>query len=326
MVDAIVAATAKWISSQLVDEAEFLYGVEDQMLNLQNDLKCMQRYIQDAEETQLDKKENGQVTIFIETIRDIAFRAEDVIDTYILKVGSDSKFTKFACFACNNFEIHAVGKQIEKIQDDIKNATERIHIFKNPGGPSSSHDQSKPQRRAPESYAHVEEEHIVGLDDNIKNLVQRITSGMEEETEWVVSIVGQDLILCKTFAISIARFSHYSPSSSYAEKLDIALLIKDTGCVLGEVGSRGKAAMVDAIVAATAKWISSQLVDEAEFLYGVEDQMLNLQNDLKCMQRYIQDAEEIQLDKKRKWSSYYFYRDNSRYCFSCRGCHRHVYP
>ncbi|GMH14176.1 hypothetical protein Nepgr_016017 [Nepenthes gracilis] len=89
MVDAITATAAEWISSQLVDEAKFLYGVEDQMLKLQIDLKCMQQYIQDAEETQLDEKGNDQVTIFTETIREIAFRAEDVIDTYILKVGSD---------------------------------------------------------------------------------------------------------------------------------------------------------------------------------------------------------------------------------------------
>ncbi|GMH14143.1 hypothetical protein Nepgr_015984 [Nepenthes gracilis] len=175
MVDAIVTSTAKWIGSQLVDEVKFLYGVEDQLHKLQNDLECMQQYIQDVEEIQLDNKGNGQVAIFVKTIREIAFRTEDVIDTYILKVGSDGMFTRFACFLCNIFEIHAVGKQIKEIQDDIKNAAERIKIFRNPEGPSSSHDQLKPQRRVLESYAHVEEEHIVGLDDSFKNLVQRIT-------------------------------------------------------------------------------------------------------------------------------------------------------
>ncbi|GMH14177.1 hypothetical protein Nepgr_016018 [Nepenthes gracilis] len=98
MVDAIVTSTAKWIGSQLVDEVEFLYGVEDQLQKLQNDLESMQQYIQDVEETQLDEKENHQVAIFVKTIREIAFRAEDVIDTYILEVGSNSKFTRFACF------------------------------------------------------------------------------------------------------------------------------------------------------------------------------------------------------------------------------------
>ncbi|GMH14144.1 hypothetical protein Nepgr_015985 [Nepenthes gracilis] len=94
MVDAIVTSAAKWISSQLVDEVKFLYGVEDQLHNLQNDLECMQQYLQDIEETQLDEKGNGQVAIFVKTIREIAFCTEDVIDTYILKVGSDSKFTR----------------------------------------------------------------------------------------------------------------------------------------------------------------------------------------------------------------------------------------
>ncbi|GMH14142.1 hypothetical protein Nepgr_015983 [Nepenthes gracilis] len=191
MVDAIISSAIKWISSQLVEEAKFLYGVEDQMLKLQNDLECMQRYLQDAEELQLDEKENSQVTIFTETIREIAFRAEDVIDTYILKVSSDSKFIRFAYFRPITYETHVIGKQMEKIQNDIKNAAERINIFKNLGEPSSSHDQLRPQRRVLESYAHIEEDYVVGLDDNIKNLVQRITSGMEEKAEWVVSIVGQ---------------------------------------------------------------------------------------------------------------------------------------
>ncbi|GMH14150.1 hypothetical protein Nepgr_015991 [Nepenthes gracilis] len=187
MVDAIIASAIKWISSQLVDEAKFLYGVEDQMLELQNDFKCMQRYFQDAEETQLDEKKNGQITIFTETIREIAFRAEDVIDSYVLKVSFDNKFTRFACFVPNAFEIHDIGKQIEKIQDDIKKADERFGIFKHLGESSSSHNQLQPQRRAIESYPQIKEDYIVGLDDDIKNLVQQ----MKEEAQWVVSIVGQ---------------------------------------------------------------------------------------------------------------------------------------
>ncbi|GMH14147.1 hypothetical protein Nepgr_015988 [Nepenthes gracilis] len=121
MVDAIATAATKWISSQLIDEVKFLYGVEDQLHKLQNDLKCMQQYIQDVEETQLDEKENGQLTIFTETIREVTFRAEDVIDTYIIRVSSNRKFTGFACLQSNTFEIHDIGKQIEEIQNDMKN-------------------------------------------------------------------------------------------------------------------------------------------------------------------------------------------------------------
>ncbi|GMH14151.1 hypothetical protein Nepgr_015992 [Nepenthes gracilis] len=92
MVDAIIASAIKWISSQLVDEAKFLCGVKDQMLKLQNDLKCMQQYLKDVEKTQLDEEENGQVTIFTETIQEITFRAEDVIDSYVLKAKEQHLF------------------------------------------------------------------------------------------------------------------------------------------------------------------------------------------------------------------------------------------
>ncbi|GMH02835.1 hypothetical protein Nepgr_004674 [Nepenthes gracilis] len=86
--DAVVTAATNWIGSQIIDEASLLIGVEDQIRNLQDELKCMQRYIQDAEDRQGEDGGDGQVAIFATKIREIAFHAEDVIDIYILKVQS----------------------------------------------------------------------------------------------------------------------------------------------------------------------------------------------------------------------------------------------
>ncbi|XP_074274400.1 putative disease resistance RPP13-like protein 3 [Silene latifolia] len=82
MASSTVVSAVQWIGSQLVQEARPLFNVEEEVQGLKYELECMLQYLQDADARQDDKKINASVR----QIRKLAYDAEDVIDTYILKV------------------------------------------------------------------------------------------------------------------------------------------------------------------------------------------------------------------------------------------------
>ncbi|KNA21352.1 hypothetical protein SOVF_044180 [Spinacia oleracea] len=108
MASSAVASALEWIGLLLIQEASTLLGVEDQILNLQADLELMQQYLQDAD----GKQEAREVRTLICQIRKLAYDAEDVIDTYILKIqpkaqrSNESRLMRYVCFMFNSLHIY----------------------------------------------------------------------------------------------------------------------------------------------------------------------------------------------------------------------------
>ncbi|GAB4836863.1 hypothetical protein Ancab_001778, partial [Ancistrocladus abbreviatus] len=198
------SSVVQWIGSQLINEATFLFGVKDQVRSLQADLEYIQLYLRDADQKQALEGGDGPFSIFTKEIREIAFRAEDVIDTYILKVASGdtddgSILSKCARLFYSSPHIHIVGKEIEAIQSDLRQAFDRLQTFGvtrtaalGEGSSSSNPLSLRPQQDVLLTYAHFEDEYVVGLDDDVRNLVRQVTDSSEEESvaAWVVSVVG----------------------------------------------------------------------------------------------------------------------------------------
>ncbi|GAB4836878.1 hypothetical protein Ancab_039543 [Ancistrocladus abbreviatus] len=204
MSESIISSVVQWIGSQLINEATFPFGVKDQVRSLQADLEYIQLYLRDADQKQALEGEDGPFSLFTKEIREIAFRAEDVIDTYILKVASGDTddgniLSKCARYFYGSPHVYNVGKEIDAIQSDLRQAFDRLQTFgvTRPAalgeGSSSSNPLSlRPQQDALLTYAHIDDEYVVGLDDDVRNLVRRVTNSSEEESvaAWVVSIVG----------------------------------------------------------------------------------------------------------------------------------------
>uniref|UniRef100_A0A803MQM1 NB-ARC domain-containing protein n=1 Tax=Chenopodium quinoa TaxID=63459 RepID=A0A803MQM1_CHEQI len=84
MAASLVDSAIQWIGSLLIQEASLLFEVEDLVRGLQQDLELMQQYLQDADA----KQEIKEIQTLIRQIRNLAYDAEDVIDTYILEVAA----------------------------------------------------------------------------------------------------------------------------------------------------------------------------------------------------------------------------------------------
>ncbi|KAL7206867.1 hypothetical protein ACSBR2_019551 [Camellia fascicularis] len=81
---------------------------------------------------------------------------------------------RYSCVFKNNTAIHKVGVEIEYIQTkiaSIKTSLESYGVRANSEGESSRFERQRLLRR---SYPHIVEEDNVGLDDDIKTIVEHL--------------------------------------------------------------------------------------------------------------------------------------------------------
>ncbi|XLR21344.1 hypothetical protein HN51_068108 [Arachis hypogaea] len=102
----------------LVSEVTLLSGVKDQIRSLCDELMFMNIFIKSSEE----KRGDPVVREVVKQIRDVAYEAEDVVDTYVVNVnkqGSRNMLSK--CFHSKDhvMMLHEVNDQITTIKRRI---------------------------------------------------------------------------------------------------------------------------------------------------------------------------------------------------------------
>ncbi|KAF7820490.1 putative disease resistance protein [Senna tora] len=147
----------------LSEEVRLFHGVRDQVEQMQKELKRMQCFLRDAERRQ---GEDESVRNWISEIKTLAYKAEDVIELYALKAahGIIYKRVKY---------LHNVGSEILSINSQISDLTRSLQTY----GVNVIRDREdstfafERQRELRWAYSHILEEHIVGLDENINQVV-----------------------------------------------------------------------------------------------------------------------------------------------------------
>ena len=83
MVDAVLSSVVNNLKSYVVEEVSLYKKVDDDVKGLQRELGKLQRFLQDADTKQ--KQGNEEVNEWVGNIQDVAYDAEDVIETFMLK-------------------------------------------------------------------------------------------------------------------------------------------------------------------------------------------------------------------------------------------------
>ncbi|KAI3942084.1 hypothetical protein MKW92_029657 [Papaver armeniacum] len=191
MVDAVVSFAVEKLGDVLINETIFLLDVRNQVEELRDELRRMQCFLKDADAKQQQGDE--RVRNWVADIRNVAYDSEDVVDTFMLKIGATPKsggvlslIKKMALMVKNLRHLHRVGKEIQAIQAKLKAisaSTVTYGIKELPDDkPSSSID---PLRNY---YPHVQDEDVTGLEEHTKTLLTELLK--DEERRCVVSIVG----------------------------------------------------------------------------------------------------------------------------------------
>lgn len=177
MAQPIVTFIVQSLGDLLIQEAVFLYGVEDKVEQLRTELRMMQSYLQDADRRQ---DEAEVLRNWISEIREAAYDSDDVIEAYALRgrrnltAGTTLNLNlikKCALFIRRFIEIHQVGSQVDNIIERISSITKSLETFgiQSERGAASDSVQGR-QRSLRRSYSHITEEDIIGVDDDVKTL------------------------------------------------------------------------------------------------------------------------------------------------------------
>ncbi|XVF78620.1 hypothetical protein PTKIN_Ptkin14bG0149300 [Pterospermum kingtungense] len=212
-----VGSAVTIIGELLGQEAIHLWGVEKQVDRLQKELKWMQSFLIDADARQ---GESERVRLWVSEIRDLAYDAEDVIETYALRIVSKRKggfsnvAKRYACILKEGWTLHKIRSEMEKITIKITELrgclqTYGINELRDVGeGSSSSNDLRRP-------YPHIIDDNIVGLDADIHKLVSVVVG--EENDCRVASIcgmggLGKTTLAKKVYQHGVVRghFNHFA--------------------------------------------------------------------------------------------------------------------
>ncbi|KAK4562860.1 hypothetical protein RGQ29_005367 [Quercus rubra] len=187
MADAVVTFLLQNLTQLLSQESNLLAGVEDQVKLLKNELSLVNVFLQNTEGKRHD---SGLVKELVNQIRDVAYEAEDVIDTFIITMTKHSKRSKprkVIHFFDKAIALHEVAHKIESIKNLIKETYNNrskygIEIAESSGGDAEAEEILHRRRR------YVEEDHVVGFGHDTEALVKQLIEGNLQHD--VVSIIG----------------------------------------------------------------------------------------------------------------------------------------
>ena len=127
MADSVVSFLLENLTQLLIQESELLGGVEDQVRILKNELSLINVFLLNSE----GKRHDKLVKEVVSQIRDVAYEAEDVIDTFIMtetKHRKRSKLGKALHYFDRASALHQVANEIERIKNVIKDSVS-FHWF-----------------------------------------------------------------------------------------------------------------------------------------------------------------------------------------------------
>ncbi|KAH6763744.1 hypothetical protein C2S51_014993 [Perilla frutescens var. frutescens] len=190
MLDSLANVLLETLRDVLVDEVKFLSGVTDEVKKVERDLRTIHGLLMDADSKR--SSDSRSLQNCIDELRELALKAEDVLETYAVEVESKKegktlkkKLQRVVGILCECYTVHQVGNEIGDIRSRLATLTDKLQSI-NGGEASSIHEER--QRLLRLSFAHDNEPNFVGMEKDIEDLVSMVKD--DEPTHRVFSICG----------------------------------------------------------------------------------------------------------------------------------------
>ncbi|KAI7985527.1 putative disease resistance protein [Camellia lanceoleosa] len=195
----VVSFIVNRLGDLLIEEAKFLYGVSDQVEQIQIELNRMQCFLQEADYAiQSYHHVDARVDNWVAEVRKLAYETEDILETYVIEVSSKrnrrgfrKNLKRFACIFNEEQDVHRLGCEVGAIKNKIIDLTASLHTYglKCIGEGIRSSTVEK-QQELRQSYQHVVEEDFVGFKEDLNKVVKHLVPVDDYTLSRVVSICG----------------------------------------------------------------------------------------------------------------------------------------
>ncbi|GMY21884.1 putative late blight resistance protein homolog R1B-16 [Fagus crenata] len=189
MVDSVVTFLLNNVTRLLVEESKLLRGVKDQVELLQRELRTINAFLQNTERSE---PTNIIVKEEVSQIRDVAYDAEDVIDTFIVKATIHTRrivFGKVIHYWDQASTLHDIAQNIERINNFIKGINDRRSRYEPyPIEKAESGEVAEAEEILHRRRRSVEEDHVVGFSHDTEALVKQLVEGGSQPD--VIPIIG----------------------------------------------------------------------------------------------------------------------------------------
>ncbi|XP_057778261.1 probable disease resistance protein At1g58390 [Salvia miltiorrhiza] len=195
MAEAVVSTALETLRDLLLEEARFLYGVGDEVKELEWQLKEMKCLLKDA-----DRRRHESETIFnwISEIKDLVYRAEAAIErhaayqvTSTRRRGLRQLVHRCSCSLEKCYSIHKLGSEISPIKSRLERINKEMlesGIKKSIINNTDEGESSSANNRARKSFPEFEiGDCFVGMKDELKQLLHLL---VEDEKHRVISVWG----------------------------------------------------------------------------------------------------------------------------------------
>ncbi|XP_058112012.1 putative disease resistance protein At1g50180 [Magnolia sinica] len=154
------------------------------------------------------RRDNDKVKVWVAQIREEAYDAEDIIDSYIFNIEKQGRETSdgfmgsirsFACCIKDIPTIHKIGKEIGDIEirlNEISSNRSYYGIDNIPGCGEASSSSNQSQMSREKGIPIAKEADVVGVEDETKTQVGRLIEG--DARRAVISITAITTLTCLT--------------------------------------------------------------------------------------------------------------------------------
>ncbi|KAH7689148.1 P-loop containing nucleoside triphosphate hydrolase protein [Dioscorea alata] len=200
MAEAAVGFLVQKLSDLLVQEAINLHEVRGEVEWLKEELEAMQCFLKDAD-AKKNKEDGESVKNWVTKMRDVAFEAEDIIDTFMyyeLRRQQPGFIKRFVFIFDELISRHKGHVDVEGIKTKLRDLSEKRSLY----GIANTTSQSRSPGRIPILPQLPDDIDMVGFDDEKKKIVLELLD-RNNANRSLISIVGMGGLGKTTLAKSV---------------------------------------------------------------------------------------------------------------------------